>query len=439
MNEYLSFEDSLYLESPQYEVCNIADLDFLVDNLVSLPSLRPFCLDRLVKFCCEFCKSGEIRAKILEKSMNKCLSLLYRLYKANLFSFDEIDEMWQDHFVFRYYCFFHQEFEITDMGEFFDSAPQDIDLSFVTNTNDFDVMKLYGYLPSSLEYWLKYDDSESLIKNIVDFSTLLRKNVQWSPFEWSREPSNFDVLSFSGFFGSIHCFKHLLLNGFTLNNAITESVICSGSIDLFRLCPESTIDLPSLLVKSSTFHHTQLLTFLLEQGSSINSQDKNGRTPLHAAASEGHLSVVSFLIQNGAEVNIKGPEGNTPLLLALMNKHTIVSKYLLDNGSDITLKNDFGWSPLHISISNHLNEISKQLLSLGANVNDINIHNVTPLHVAADHTNYEMAKILVDSQAIVDSKDKYLLFNLMILLHFILLSRGVLLRLQICLFNMELM
>jgi len=89
----------------------------------------------------------------------------------------------------------------------------------------------YGYLPSSIEYHLKYDAIDSFI-NMYD----LIPKAKWSPFEWSNKPEYLDLLSFARFFGSIKCFKHLLMKGFEIKENVLSMVVCSGCFDLFHLC-----------------------------------------------------------------------------------------------------------------------------------------------------------------------------------------------------------
>jgi len=135
-------------------------------------------------------------------------------------------------------------------------------------------MRKYGFCPSSTEYILKYDDVEKLQSSIsVNQKDFMAK---WSPFEWSIKPKSFDLLSFTGHFGSIKCFKHLLLNGFSINDSTLESVIYSGNSDLFRLCYDNGINsFSSLVTTAAQFCRLSLLKFFVQNGAEIDATDLN--------------------------------------------------------------------------------------------------------------------------------------------------------------------
>lgn len=44
-----------------------------------------------------------------------------------------------------------------------------------------------------------------------------------------------------------------------------------------------------------------------------NSKDPNGYTPIHAAASYGHIGLLKLLIQRGGDINVQDNEGDAPL------------------------------------------------------------------------------------------------------------------------------
>lgn len=46
-----------------------------------------------------------------------------------------------------------------------------------------------------------------------------------------------------------------------------------------------------------------IATALLEYGADVNAQSRQGFTPIHLAADQGHTDIVALLIHNGADAN----------------------------------------------------------------------------------------------------------------------------------------
>lgn len=55
---------------------------------------------------------------------------------------------------------------------------------------------------------------------------------------------------------------------------------------------------------------------LLASGVQPETQDRYGRTALHAAAMLGQVELARFLISKGADINVRDREGRTPLMVS---------------------------------------------------------------------------------------------------------------------------
>ena len=53
--------------------------------------------------------------------------------------------------------------------------------------------------------------------------------------------------------------------------------------------------------------------FLLKKGAQVDTTEKNGCTPLHLAAQQGHTAVAESLLKKGAKVDAVNKSGQTPL------------------------------------------------------------------------------------------------------------------------------
>lgn len=67
--------------------------------------------------------------------------------------------------------------------------------------------------------------------------------------------------------------------------------------------------------------------------------NKTGWTPLHYAATSGHLEIIRLLIERHAYLDAESPNGTTPLMMAARYGSDDAVKLLLEEGADPTLKN----------------------------------------------------------------------------------------------------
>jgi len=74
--------------------------------------------------------------------------------------------------------------------------------------------------------------------------------------------------------------------------------------------------------------------------------NKPGWTPLHYAATGGHLEIMRMLLEASAYIDAASPNGSTPLMMAAMYGTTDAVKLLLEAGADPTLKNVLGLSAI---------------------------------------------------------------------------------------------
>ena len=78
--------------------------------------------------------------------------------------------------------------------------------------------------------------------------------------------------------------------------------------------------------------------------------NKPGWTPLHYAATGGHVPVVEFLLDESAYIDAESPNGTTPLMMAAMYGSPEAVKALIQAGADLTLKNQLGMTALDFAV-----------------------------------------------------------------------------------------
>ena len=85
---------------------------------------------------------------------------------------------------------------------------------------------------------------------------------------------------------------------------------------------------------------------LIERGADVN---KTGWTPLHYAATGGHLKLMDLLLENHAYIDAESPNGTTPLMMAAQYGTGAAVKMLLEAGADASLKNQLGLTALNFA------------------------------------------------------------------------------------------
>jgi uncharacterized protein len=83
----------------------------------------------------------------------------------------------------------------------------------------------------------------------------------------------------------------------------------------------------------------EMVKKLISRDADVN---KTGWTPLHYAATGGHVAIIELLLDQDAYIDAESPNGTTPLMMAAHYGSSAAVKVLLEAGADPTLKNQLG-------------------------------------------------------------------------------------------------
>ena len=104
-----------------------------------------------------------------------------------------------------------------------------------------------------------------------------------------------------------------------------------------------TVKDESPLMLASLRGHVALVKKLIERGADVN---KTGWTPLHYAATSGHLEIMNLLLEHHAYIDAESPNGTTPLMMAANYGTIDAVKLLLEAGADPMLRNQLGMTAI---------------------------------------------------------------------------------------------
>ncbi|GAA4339002.1 ankyrin repeat domain-containing protein [Variovorax defluvii] len=107
----------------------------------------------------------------------------------------------------------------------------------------------------------------------------------------------------------------------------------------------------------------ELVTRLIARDADVN---KPGWTPLHYAATGGHVAIMKQLLEHYAFIDAQSPNGTTPLMMAAMYGTAEAVQLLLDEGADIAMKNQLGMTALDFAQRANRSDAARLLSNAGA-------------------------------------------------------------------------
>ena len=163
-------------------------------------------------------------------------------------------------------------------------------------------------------------------------------------------------------FGSLKCFKYLLLNKCEITNKTVQYSIAGGNQEIINILKETGHNEFEEYLETSVRYHRYELTnwlnenykckpvplptwikffntvaflYFLEHGHSL---DEIEFTCLHFASIIGNLQIAQYLVEKVANIEAKDHNEKTPLHHACTNGHLPIVEYLIEKGANIEAK-----------------------------------------------------------------------------------------------------
>jgi ankyrin repeat protein len=152
-------------------------------------------------------------------------------------------------------------------------------------------------------------------------------------------------------------------------------------------------------VTSEVLEINRMRAMIKDSPDLINARDREGRTPLHVAATEGQLSVAQFLLGSGADVQARNSVQATPLQLAANAGHKGLVELFLQKGARVDAVNSSDMTALHFAAIKGYLSIVESLVNHKADVNAKDSKGATPLHGAVGNGFKAIAEFLLEHGA----------------------------------------
>ncbi|XP_057810433.1 potassium channel AKT1-like [Salvia miltiorrhiza] len=175
--------------------------------------------------------------------------------------------------------------------------------------------------------------------------------------------------------------------------------------DTEHMLTQGRVDMPLTLCFAAARKDDLLLQRMLKRGLDPNELDRDGRNPLHLAASNGSIECVLLLLDHGADPNIRDSEGKVPLWDAILGRHEVVIKALVDNGATLA-SGDIGEFACYAAEQDNI-ELLKEITKFGGDVTSLSSSGTTALHTAVSQDKLEVVKFLIEQGANIDKPDSH--------------------------------
>jgi ankyrin repeat protein len=181
-----------------------------------------------------------------------------------------------------------------------------------------------------------------------------------------------------------------------INNRLAEAQAVADGADLGLVDGGGR----TALAMSAGRGHLEVVNWLIELGSPLETKDNDGRTAIARAAVNGHIDVIEVLLAAGADINSKNKSERSVLVDTLAEKQEEASLWLIDKGAVPDLADRFGRVALHYAAIHGFVRVVNALIAKGAKVDISDNYKMTPLDCAQKERKNEVVAILQEAMAL---------------------------------------
>ena len=238
--------------------------------------------------------------------------------------------------------------------------------------------------------------------------------------------SKADRIEVAALFGSIKCFKYLMMNGDEIDEDTCKFAVSGGNLKIIHLCEQKGLQFEDCLFISSIYHQFEifewlnihfhyneipltefidcynepLFYFYSLSGSYVKTEAEDYNTPIHNASKHGQLEIVKYLYENWhANIETEDEDGFTPINYASANGHLEVVKYLYEKcHANIETKDNNEFSPInYASCYGHLDVVKYLYETCHANIETKDQFGNSPTNNASKNGHLEVGKYIYET------------------------------------------
>jgi ankyrin repeat protein len=157
---------------------------------------------------------------------------------------------------------------------------------------------------------------------------------------------------------------------------------------------------------AARYGHEDCLRLLLDQKADMFLRNKKGESPLYKAVQSGQSECLRMLIEARADVRKTDKEGMTPAWVAAQRGRHEMLRTLSRAGAELDVADSFGDSPVLAAAHAGHELCVAVLIELAANIRQENIDGFTPLMMAAQEGHDSCVKLLLAARADVEAQTK---------------------------------
>lgn len=162
---------------------------------------------------------------------------------------------------------------------------------------------------------------------------------------------------------------------------------CKGHLSIVNKLLDKKADpniAPKPIFLAFKNYHSDIVQYLIERGTSPDTQDENGSTILIHAAYSGNTKLVKFILKKGASINIKNNFGNSATMLAA---NIEIAQLLITHGGDIFSINNNGENSLHLAVLSDRYEMVEFFVKKDLNIDHLSNNELSALDYARSQKN----------------------------------------------------